>query len=773
MLELLDKIEAVRALGIETLDLSVLNPNRRRVLAREARRLLPVELRRLEAPHRYALLVCFLAELLRDLNDQAVETHDQVLRELFNRSEGRRNAEVVKRGKTFNTHTHLLRRIGQVVLDDQITDAEVRIAMFKVASRAEWERVVQECEALAQPEDYNFLSFANGSYSYLRQFGPRFLSVLKLQAAADGEVLFKGIEYLRRLDTGEQAEFVSPPTDFIPYPWRPIIIHAEKRMDRRLWELTLHNQMARALRAGELWLEHSADHAPLNQDLRVPETTKAAFLEGNPHLHDVSHFLQNQQTVYLETVKRVNALWPSLEDAWIEDGQVHLSRLVALPEPEGTETARRRLYALLPHRKLAQIFREVLHWVDYLAPFRDVAGDDIRIDDLEQRLLALLMAEGCNIGIANMAAATPGITYIQLAHVAGRCLHDDVIEKAIAQIINLYDRLPIVQVWGEGVWSSADGQLVPAPVRTLYARLHPRAPKGKRVLNLFTYVYDRLMPYWGRVIETTAHESAYEIDGLLHHEADVHPRKQAVDTAGYTDTLFGLTALLSIFYAPRIKDLADQRLFYFDKADPKTYANVGPLLTAKINTHLIKAQWDRIIELVAAVEKGIVPASRILRKLQAAGEHNDLFRALQEVGRIAKTGYLLNYLSDEDLRRQVERQLNKSESYHSLVNLIFWGQRGEMRLAALQDQLNRASCLRLVAAVLMLFNAAYLQAAVKQERAKGHAITDEQLTHIFPTASAYITWLGEYSFRDEPTLATRINEVPISEPSTEQLDLGL
>ena len=96
-----------------------------------------------------------------------------------------------------------------------------------------------------------------------------------------------------------------------------------------------------------------------------------------------------------------------------------------------------------------------------------------------------------------------------------------------------------------------------------------------------------------------------------------------------------------------------------------------------------------------------------------------------------------------------------------------------MRLAALQDQLNRASCLRLVAAIIMLFNAAYLQAAVKQERAKGGAITDEQLAHIFPTASAHINWLGDYSFRDEPTLMTRIGELPISEPSAEQLDFGL
>jgi hypothetical protein len=487
----------------------------------------------------------------------------------------------------------------------------VRAALLKVASPTEWKRVIAECEALAQPEDYNFLAFASGSYSYVRQFGPRFLSVLKLQEAAGGEAVFKGVEYLRRLDAGELAAFADPPTDFIPYPWRKTIIDSEKHVDRRLWELVLHDRISHALRAGELWVKQSTDYAPLSQDLNVPEATKLAFVQRNPHVRDVAQFLQNQKTVYLETLKQVNTLWPSLEDVWIEDGQVHLKQLTALPEPPGTEAARRRLYAYVPRRQLAQVLCEVLHWVDYLEPFREAIGGDLRMDDVEPRLLALIVAEGCNIGLSNMAAATPGLTYIQLAHVAGRCLHPDVLEKAIARVINFYDRLPVAGVWGDGSWSSADGQLAPAPVRTLYARMHPRrAPKGKRILNLFTYVYDRLMPYWGRVIETTAHESVYEIDGLLHHEADIHPRRQAVDTAGYTDVIFGLTSLLSIFYAPRIRDLADQRLFYFDKTEPATYTNVGPLLTTKINTHLIQTHWDQIVELAAAVEQGLTPASR-------------------------------------------------------------------------------------------------------------------------------------------------------------------
>jgi TnpA family transposase len=451
---------------------------------------------------------------------------------------------------------------------------------------------------------------------------------------------------------------------------------------------------------------------------------------------------------------------------WVE-------RLKAQLEPEGTDQSRQRLDSVIPRRKLTQILREVLHWVDFLAPLRDAAGDNIRIDDLDERLLAVIMAEGCNIGLANMAEATPGLTYIQLAHVAGRCLDDNALEKAIAKVITFYDQLPIARVWGDGTWSSADGKLVPTPVKALYARLHPKAPKGKRIVNYFTYVYDRLMPYWGKVIETTAHESIHEIDGLLHNEADLHPRKQASDNAGYADQVFGLASLLSIFYAPRIKDLADQRLFYFDKNDKKTFNHIGRLLVAKANTHLIKARWDNVIDLVMAVEQGFTPAARVLRKLQAAGEHHDLYRALQELGRIAKTIYLLSYLTSPELRREVERQLNKGENYHSLAEAAAWGNKGEVRLRDLQALLNRASCLRLVTSIIILFNAAYLQAAADKWRVAGVEIPEAHLAHIYPTSTSRINFLGDYSFRDEASLATQIHQLPIAEPAAEQLDLVL
>ena len=105
-----------------------------------------------------------------------------------------------------------------------------------------------------------------------------------------------------------------------------------------------------------------------------------------------------------------------------------------------------------------------------------------------------------------------------------------------------------------------------------------------------------------------------------------------------------------------------------------------------------------------------------------------------------------------------------------MVDTLFWGHKGEMRLHDLRDQTNRASCLRLVAAIVILYNAAYLQAAVKCWRSIDQKVTDEQLAHIFPTSTTHIRFLGNYSFHDEPALATEINALPLLEPKSGQLE---
>ena len=72
--------------------------------------------------------------------------------------------------------------------------------------------------------------------------------------------------------------------------------------------------------------------------------------------------------------------------------------------------------------------------------------------------------------------------------------------------------------------------------------------------------------------------------------------------------------------------------------------------------------------------------------LQHDGRPTSLGRALGEVGRIAKTFYLLHYVADETYRRRIQIQLNRGESRHSLSRAVFHGRRGELRQAYREGQ---------------------------------------------------------------------------------------
>lgn len=115
------------------------------------------------------------------------------------------------------------------------------------------------------------------------------------------------------------------------------------------------------------------------------------------------------------------------------------------------------------------------------------------------------------------------------------------------------------------------------------------------------------------------------------------------------------------------------------------------------------------------------------------------------MGRIEKTIFILDYITDESLRRRIHRGLNKGEAMNALARAIFFGKRGEFRERELQDQLQRASALNILINAIGIWNTTYLQKAIdylKQEC----AIDESLLKHISPLGWEHINLLGEYNF---------------------------
>ena len=129
------------------------------------------------------------------------------------------------------------------------------------------------------------------------------------------------------------------------------------------------------------------------------------------------------------------------------------------------------------------------------------------------------------------------------------------------------------------------------------------------------------------------------------------------DNAGTSDLVFGLFWLLGYQFSPRIADIGGVRFWRMDaEAD---YGPLNGLARHRINGDLITNHWDDMLRVAGSLKLGTVHATDLMRALQRGGHPSALARAIGEVGRIAKSLYLLCYIDDENYRRKILTQLNQ------------------------------------------------------------------------------------------------------------------
>jgi TnpA family transposase len=216
---------------------------------------------------------------------------------------------------------------------------------------------------------------------------------------------------------------------------------------------------------------------------------------------------------------------------------------------------------------------------------------------------------------------------------------------ATARLVDYHASLPLAQGWGGGEVASADGLRFVVLVRTISAGPNPRSFGVGRGVTYFNYTSDQFSGFHAIVIPGTLRDSLYILDGLLEQETSLRPTEVMSDSASYSDQVFGLFRLLGYQFSPRLADIGDARFWRLDRS-----ARYGPLdqvARHRIDTELIAAHWDDLLGIAGSLLEGSVRASELLRALHGAGRPCVLGRALAEVGRIAKTVFLLAYLDDE------------------------------------------------------------------------------------------------------------------------------
>jgi TnpA family transposase len=385
---------------------------------------------------------------------------------------------------------------------------------------------------------------------------------------------------------------------------------------------------------------------------------------------------------------------------------------------------------------------EVDTWTQFSAQLTHAGGTSIQFPQLARSLYAIILAQACNIDLRRMAGLSD-LTYDQLLGCANWHIREETLQAATNVLVNFQYQQPLSQAWGEGHFSSSDGQRFAMAHKTTQATPLPRYFGYGRGLTFLTWTSDQLSQYGIRVTPPTIRESTYILDAILENETDLPLQEHTADTSGYTDLIFALFDLVGLQFSPRLRDLGQHNLYCLNP--DLTYPHLGSLLSRPLAVDLMMAHWDELLRVAASLKLRWVTASTLISKLHAFPRQHQLTHLLQEYGRLVKTIFI-HYLEDEAYRRRILSQLNKSESVHRLRRFLFFDNQGQLRKRQQDDLVNQAGCLNLLSNAIIVWNTVYLQAALTELARQGYPVEPGEVAHLSPLRFEHINPYGKFQF---------------------------
>ena len=752
--KIVDKLAFVRNLGLPEEpggdpEGSIHN-NRLSQLAREGAKTTPQHLRRFDPDHRHATLVAYLSERAATLADEALDMHDRLVGEMLGKGEKVRDENFRKRGKAINEKVGLYAAVGKALIAARETGEDPYAVIEEAVG---WERFVEsieEAEELALPADFDYLEHLEGQYRRLRGYAPALLETFEFSAAPPAEPLLEAVGVLKEMNAkGKRKVPEGAPTSFVKPRWERHVFD-EGDIDKRYYEMSAITELKNGLKSGDVWVPGSRKYADF-EDYLLPRSTWERMKENGGPPVDINPNLDKYLAERAEELQRelaeVGRLISrgKLKDVRLEDGELKFKR-AKTTVPKGMKELTQKVYEQIPRTKLTDLLVDADSLTDFAKHFTHLkSGEPAK--DMEP-ILAAILADGTNLGLAKMADASAvsedgqKLTFRRLAWADDWHLSEENYRKALAEIVNVHHRLPMSANWGEGKTSSSDGQRFRAGGhKDFTSQVNARYGREPGVM-FYTHVSDQYAPFYTKVINTTVRDATHVLDGLLYHESDLEIEEHYTDSEGFTDQLFGTCHGLGFFFAPRIRDIKDKKLHVLDK--PSRYPKLASLIGGKINVKDISQNWDEVLRLLSSIRLGTVSASMILGKLANYPRQSGLAKALREIGRIERTLFTLRWLQDPDLRTRVTAGLNKGEARNALARAVFFNRLGESRDRSYEDQMNRAGGLALLTAAISLWNAAHLPVAVEKLRDRGEHIPDEKLSHLSPLGWEHITLTGIY-----------------------------
>jgi len=383
---------------------------------------------------------------------------------------------------------------------------------------------------------------------------------------------------------------------------------------------------------------------------------------------------------------------------------------------------------------------EIIIEIDHLTRFSwTLLGRPARSERELVTLYAGLIGLGSDLSEAELVRMVPALAVDSLGQMVLRIEAAGRLRAANDAVLRFMRGHRIAGLWGRGLFASADMMSLEATRYLWAARLDPR----RRTCAVGTYAH--VLDQWGilydQPIVLNRRQAGPAIEGALRQQQVDRLERVAVDTHGFTHFGMALAKLVGFDLCPHLAGLKRRKLYLPRGLDVPEV--LRPCVAETVSRRAIGRGWEEFLRLAASVKHGWYTATEALDRFGSAAAGDPVYEAGDELGKLLRTLYLCDYLSNPVFRVMILDLLNQGEAVHSLQRAVHNGMITAKHGRTMEELGAISGALTLLANIVMAWNTHRLQLAI--DRMPG-AYPDEVLSRIAPIGHKHINLRGILTF---------------------------
>ena len=668
---------------------------------------------------RYSIFAIFCYHRSQVLLDQSADLFTKLTHKMRTSAENAINKTILSEVRRVDGKFDILCKLASISFDNP--EGIIKEKIYPAVGKETLGDIVKDINSKGKWYENQVNKKMHSLYSYAsRKMLLQLLGTFSFKTTSDNQPLLDAIELIKKyqdiLGQYYPQDVTIPIKNVVPSEWMSLVVinvRGIEKVVRYKYEIAVLQEIRRQLTCKMIWIEGAHRYRNPNDDLPKDFDEKRDYyynLIGLPLKAD--DFIDPKKQSLDDHLKMLNDSIMTNKKVKITNkngGHIKISPY----EPQAESVNLSKLHEAIKKEygtiNLIDILKEVELEIEFSEKlYTKASRKNLEKEVLRYRLLLCLYAIGTNTGLKCISSANDNVQYSELRYVKRLFLTVDNVRQAIVEVINKILEIRDPRVWGIATTGVAcDSKKLSVWDQNLMVEFHARY-KGRGVM-VYWHVEKKALCIYSQLKTCSSSEVGSMIKGILDHCTNMDIDKAYMDTHGQSTLAFGVGEFLAFDLLPRLKNIYSQKLYFSSSGQRKEYNNLDLILKGPINWEIVKENYDEAVKHIVALKISTMEPDVFVKRFSKDNYQHPVFKAIIEIGKVAKTIFLCNYLMREGLRVEVHEAQNVVERLNSIMGFIFYGKMGEISTNIKTDQELSIVCLHLLQASMAYVNTIIFQ----------------------------------------------------------------